>query len=351
MKKVYVGMSGGVDSSLSAALLKEQGHSVTGVFMKNWTQDIAGWPCPWREDYRDAKRVALQLDIPFKIFDFQKEYKHKVVDYMVSEYKLGHTPNPDIMCNQEIKFKLFFETAREDGAEFIATGHYARVMQGLSSQKVLAMGADRNKDQSYFLYRISQNALDHTLFPIGAYSSKDEVRKEAKKRGLSTASKPDSQGICFVGEVGIKEFLSEFAPQTKGNIVDENGRIIGEHDGAVFYTLGQRQGLNVGGGLPYYVTKIDVKSNTVYASRDLNDKNLWTKKLNLTNTHWFSEPKENEGYHIRTRHRGELILGTVFNEKNGSSIRLEEPIRAPSPGQSAVVYKDEVVLGGGIITG
>src|SRR5579883_1163858 len=226
---VYVGMSGGVDSSVAAALLKEQGYDVTGVYMKNWSQDLPGMRCPWQEDYQDAKRVAVQLGIPFKLYDFETAYRQRVVDYMVREYQAGRTPNPDIMCNQEIKFGLFLETALADGAEMIATGHYARVQDG---QLLTAKNAE--KDQTYFLYRVTEPALKHSLMPIGEFATKAEVRALAKRYGLATAEKKDSQGICFVGKVGIKDFLlHELGPQTPGRIMDEQGRVIGEHDGAL----------------------------------------------------------------------------------------------------------------------
>ena len=211
MSRVYVGMSGGVDSSLTAALLKEQGHDVTGVYMKNWTQDLPGMRCPWADDLADAKRVAVQLGIKFKVYDFEAEYKHKVVDYMIAEYQAGRTPNPDIMCNQEVKFKLFLETALADGAEMIATGHYARTEAGK-----LLRAVDDNKDQTYFLYRVTKEALDKTLFPLGGFT-KPMVREMAEARGLVTAGKRDSQGICFVGSIGIKEFLSQYITAEPGN--------------------------------------------------------------------------------------------------------------------------------------
>ncbi|HSX47938.1 MAG TPA: tRNA 2-thiouridine(34) synthase MnmA, partial [Candidatus Nanoarchaeia archaeon] len=227
MKTVYVGMSGGVDSSVTAALLKQRGYRVVGVYMKNWTTDIGGVECPWKNDLNDARAVAAKLDIPFKVFDFQKEYRQKVVEVMVEEYRAGRTPNPDVLCNQEIKFKLFLQAAMADGADLIATGHYARVINGQ-----LYAGVDLNKDQSYFLYRVNSEALQQTLMPIGELT-KPEVRKLASNLGLPTASKPDSQGICFVGEVGIRPFLQQYISPSVGSIIrSSDGTKVGEHDGA-----------------------------------------------------------------------------------------------------------------------
>ncbi len=340
MTHVYVGMSGGVDSSLTAALLKEQGYQVTGVYMKNWTQDLPGMKCPWADDLADAKRVAVQLGIDFKVFDFEKEYKHKVVDYMVAEYEAGRTPNPDIMCNQEVKFKLFLETALENGADMIATGHYAQVEAG-----VLKKAVDENKDQTYFLYRVTGEALKKTLFPLGKFT-KPEVREMAKKRGLYTATKKDSQGICFVGQIGIRDFLSQYVETKPGDIIDkETGQNLGQHDGAIFYTLGQRHGLDVGGGLPYYVVGKDMAKNEVYVSTDLNDETLWQKQIKLENLHFINQPLKEGECHVRIRHRAPLVKATL----SGSLLELTEPQRAITPGQSAVLYDGDVCLGGGIV--
>lgn len=343
--KVYVGLSGGVDSSVTAALLKEQGYDVTGVYMKNWSQDLPGMPCPWKEDYQDAKRVAVQLGIPFKMYDFQKEYRGKVVDYMVAEYQAGRTPNPDIMCNQEVKFKVFLETCLEDGADMIATGHYARVKAGQ-----LLRAKDDNKDQTYFLYRVTEDALKHTLFPLGNYT-KPEVRELAKKFGLVTATKKESMGICFVGKVGIKDFLiHELGPQKPGEVINQDGAVVGTHEGAIFYTIGQRHGLDIGGGLPYYVIGKDMAKNQVRVTTDINDSNLWTKQLTLSNVHWINDrPKSGSVVQVRTRHRAPLVEATVEISDESTILSLKDDIRAATPGQSTVLYSDSNVLGGGIV--
>jgi len=347
---VYVGMSGGVDSSVTAALLQKQGYKVTGVYMKNWTQDLPGMKCPWADDLADAKRVAVQLGIDFKIFDFQKEYRQKVVDYMIGEYKAGRTPNPDVMCNQEIKFKVFLEAALEDGADMIATGHYARVRSD-GGRAELLMGIDHNKDQTYFLCRVSEEALRHTLFPLGGMT-KPEVRTLAEEFGLVTATKKDSQGICFVGEVGIKDFLSQFVATEPGDIVDKRtNMVLGQHEGAIFYTIGQRHGLGLGGGLPYYVVGKDIEANKVFVTTDINDPNLWRSDLELTALHWINEaPEPGREYQIRTRYRAKLINGMVaIGNEGNATVHLTDPERAITPGQSAVIYDGDRVVGAGVV--
>lgn len=369
MKKVFVGLSGGVDSSVAALLLKQQGYKVTGVYMKNWSQDLPGMKCPWKEDYQDAKRVAVQLGIGFKMYDFQDEYRHKVVDAMLEEFKAGRTPNPDITCNQEIKFKLFLETALEDGADYIATGHYARIEN--SNQEIgnskesgkrlisksrlliprLLQAKDANKDQTYFLYRVTEEALRKTVFPLGDLT-KPQVRELAGKNNLVTAKKKESMGICFVGKVPIKDFLQQFIKSKPGKIIDQNGITIGQHDGAIFYTIGQRHGLEVGGGLPYYVTGKNMKKNEVYVTTDLQDEKLWSNKIKLTDLHWInSKSSQGLSLRVRTRHRAKLIkvkkLNLLSNSK-GVAI-LDEEVRALTPGQSAVFYSGSECLGGGIV--
>lgn len=346
MTHVYVGMSGGVDSSLSAALLKEQGYQVTGVYMKNWTRDLPGMQCPWADDLADAKRVAVHLGIPFKVFDFQTEYKQLVVDYMLDEYRAGRTPNPDIMCNQDVKFGLFLKAALKDGADMIATGHYAG-----SRGSHLLRAADEDKDQTYFLYRITGDAVEHTIFPLAKYKTKAEVRADAAARGLATARKRDSQGICFVGTVGIREFLSQYIETEPGDIVErETGKVLGRHDGAIFYTLGQRHGLNVGGGLPYYVVGKDMAKNEVYVSRNLNSAEFFVGQIRLADVHWINDPLHSgDTCQIRVRHRAKLVDAVVDIDGDYIVIKPSESERAIAPGQSIVLYKGEECLGGGIV--
>ena len=358
-KTVYVGMSGGVDSSVSAMLLKEQGYKIIGVYMKNWSEDLPGMKCPWAEDLADAKRVAVKLGINFEVWDFEDEYFKRVVEYMLREFKAGNTPNPDIMCNQEIKFKLFYEKAMEAGADFIATGHYARVKRS-DNGATLLRATDENKDQTYFLYRISEDALAHTIFPIGDLT-KPEVKTIAEDNGLHNAYKKESMGVCFVGEVGMKDFLKEYIDIKPGEIREiESEKVLGYHEGAVFYTIGQRHGLYLNGekgaindGFPYYIVKKDIKNNIIYVSKNLNNENIWTKELKLrdvlirTNTaesrHASSRPSLrgssltrfplvakclDSAVLVRLRHRAPLIPA-VFD---GESLQFENKIKRPASG-------------------
>ena len=384
MQKVFVGMSGGVDSSVAAMLLVQQGYDVTGVYMKNWSRDLPGMKCPWAEDLADAKRVAVKLGIDFLVWDFEKEYREKVVEYMLDEFRKGNTPNPDIMCNQEIKFNLFYEKAMAAGADFIATGHYARIRRGYSSfserslapvvtglgrsefstsenmllereysspYSFLMRAVDENKDQTYFLYRMPQEALEHTLFPIGGML-KPEVKKLAAENGLHNAYKKESMGVCFVGEVGMKDFLKEYIDIEPGEIREiESERVLGYHEGAVFYTIGQRHGLYLDGekgvvndGMPYYVVKKDIENNIVYVSKNLNSRNLWTDELKLRDILIRAKmPAKN--VLVRLRHRAPLIPAKF----DGETLWFDHEIKRPASGQSAVLYNDEICLGGGII--
>lgn len=356
-KTVLVGMSGGVDSSVTALLLVEQGYHVVGVYMKNWSRDLPGMKCPWAEDLADAKRVAVKLGIDFEVWDFEQAYHDKVVEYMLAEFKRGNTPNPDIMCNQEIKFKLFYKKARERGADYIATGHYARVGRGLAEPTgvpQLLRAVDENKDQTYFLYRISNEALAHTLFPIGGML-KPEVKKLAAAHGLHNAYKKESMGVCFVGEVGMKDFLKEYIEVEPGEIREvESERVLGYHEGAVFYTVGQRHGLYLSGvagevsdGLPYYVVAKDLAKNIVYVSKNLNDQHIWTKELTLRDV-VMRESLGSGGtldVMVRLRHRATLVPAAF----DGQVLHFETEVKRPAAGQSAVIYRGEVCLGGGVI--
>lgn len=363
-KRVILGMSGGVDSSVSAILLKEQGYDVTGVYMKNWSKDLPGMKCPWAEDLADAKRVAVQLDLDFEVWDFEADYKQKVVDYMLAEFEKGRTPNPDVVCNELIKFKLFYDRAIEYGADFIATGHYARTSISDDISKItpsthgladsascdLLRAVDDNKDQTYFLYRMSDQATRRTLFPVGNLT-KPEVKQLAAAHGLDVATKKESMGVCFVGEVGMKDFLREYLDPQPGEIREiETDQTLGYHDGAILYTIGQRHGLYLGGGLPYYVVKKDLQRNVVYVSKDLNSSNLWTNQLQLEDLHLRNHRTVEDlecisDLQVRLRHRAPL-LNAKFRDH---TIIFAEPVKRPAAGQSAVLYQGEICLGGGII--
>ncbi|TSC63002.1 MAG: hypothetical protein G01um101448_142 [Parcubacteria group bacterium Gr01-1014_48] len=349
-RKVFVGMSGGVDSSVSAALLQRQGYDVTGVFIKVWQPDFA--PCPWREERLDAMRVAAHLRIPFLTFDFEKEYKQYVVDYMIAEYRAGRTPNPDVMCNKSVKFGIFLEKAHQMGADFIATGHYARILQDDNSHKLLT-GNDENKDQSYFLWTLTQEQLAHTLFPVGPFH-KDEVRKYARDFGLSNADKKDSQGICFMGKLNIKEFLAHFVKTSPGNVLDTDGTIIGTHDGALFYTIGERHGFTVKkqkrNEAPRYVVNKDMENNTITVCPRIRETARENHTIELGAVNWISDiPTAGKVYYARTRYRQKLFPCTVTDSSGSWAVVPQAPYEQEAPGQSLVLYDGNICLGGGII--
>lgn len=341
-----VAMSGGVDSSLTAALLLEQGYRVSGAYMKNWAESNDELDCPWAQDVYDANQVASQLGIPFQVFDLRQQYHDRVVDYMVKEYQAGRTPNPDIMCNQEMKFGIFWDLAKQHGADYIATGHYSRTANGQ-----LLAGVDTNKDQSYFLYRAQTEALGRALMPVGELT-KPQVRAEAAKRGLFTAAKKDSQGICFIGKIKLKEFLSRYMTVEPGDLVDQSGRIVGQHQGAVFYTIGQRNGMGVGGGRPYFVTGKDMERNVVYVTTDPVDPSLWHNRIVLDQLHWLGQaPAASSTLQARVRYRAPLVSATVNKMIDGRyRVELAQPQRALALGQSTVLYDGDRVVGGGVVS-
>lgn len=361
-KTVAVGLSGGVDSSVAVALLKKQGYRVTGVHIKVWSDPEI--PCTLRDDRYDAMRVAAKLGIPFQTWDFTKEYKKVVVNYMIDEYKNYRTPNPDVMCNRHIKFGIFLQKAMEYGFDYIATGHHARLRREILNYKLqitnsklqtvkLLAGKDQNKDQSYFLWTLTQDQLKHVLFPIGEYTKKC-VRKLAKKFHLPTAEKKDSQGICFIGEIDLRAFLKKYIPEKPGAVVTTNGEVIGEHDGLYYYTIGQRHGIGIGGGTPYYVAKKDVKTSTLVVAEGSDDSELFAKELTVTDIHWIVNEAPDLPLHCeaRIRYRQPLESCQVQSVKeNHKFIRVifTKPQRAVASGQSVVFYSGDEVLGGGII--
>ncbi len=348
--KVFVGISGGVDSSVSAALLSRS-FDVTGVFIKVWSPDFL--PCTWREDRLDAMRVCAHLDIPFITLDLEKEYKKEVVDYMIAEYKAGRTPNPDVMCNKKIKFGAFYDFAIKSGADFVATGHYVQNNK-IENIYHLVESNDKAKEQSYFRWNITKEQLPHILFPIGGMEKK-AVRKLAEKFDLPNATKRDSQGLCFIGKVDMKEFLGRFIPAKEGNVLNIYGKKIGTHTGAVFLTIGQRHGftiVNTGAeAKAHYIVSKDVKRNTIIVSALEPNDMLEIGKLScaLSNTNWITEPNPGKNYLVRFRYHQVPLLCTLFKEGEIWHIHLAKLFVGISVGQSAVVYNGDVLIGGGII--
>jgi len=378
MKKVFVMLSGGVDSSVTVALLKKQGFNVTGVFMKNWSK---GSFCTVKEDQKHARIVAAKLKIPFYTFNFEQEYKSKVFKPFISGIKKGITPNPDVLCNEYIKFGVFLKKSLKLGADFVATGHYAQIRREIIKHKLqisnkfkiknpklktkkskigisiyhLMKGIDETKDQSYFLYRLNQFQLSKTFFPLGNYK-KIKVREMAKKLELITAYKPDSQGICFVGEEPFEKFLSHYIKENPGNIIDKKGKIIGKHKGARFYTIGQRKGLGISSVKPFFVIKKDIKKNEIIVGYE-DDKKLFKKSLTIkdlrevfpNSLNILKKDIKNITVRIRYRQEDQKIKNIKLLKTGKLKIIFQEFQRAITKGQSAVIYKRDEVLGGGII--
>ena len=394
MKTVVVGLSGGVDSSVAAYLLKEQGYNVIGLFMRNWNDASVTLEdeCPWVEDSADALMVAEKLGIPFQVIDLSDIYKERIVDYMFAEYEKGRTPNPDVLCNREIKFDIFLKTALELGADFVATGHYARreeiEVDGKKVYRLLA-GKDPNKDQSYFLCQLSQEQLSKALFPIGELE-KPEVRRIAKEQELVTAEKKDSQGLCFIGKVSLPDFLQQELKPKEGEIIEiskENqifemakpnfnskweelafeskgyafeksfGKVVGKHDGAHYFTKGQRKGLRVGGMVePLFVLDTDIAENIIYAGQGESHPGLYKKALFISEEeiHWVREDlrlKANESMEVlvRIRYRQNLQKAKLYKAENGLFIEFEIPQKAITEGQFAAWYLEDELLGSGVI--
>lgn len=347
--KVVVGLSGGVDSAVSAILLKNAGHDVTGVFMKNW-DDTNDELCPAEQDWKDVKDVCNKIDIPYYSVNFTREYYERVFKLFLDEYKKGRTPNPDVLCNKEIKFKAFLDFANKIGAEKIATGHFVRT----NENGELFKGIDTNKDQSYFLYMLKTAQLKKAIFPVGDMT-KVQVRQLAEKFGVPVSNKKDSTGVCFIGERNFKKFLQGYIPAQPGDIVTTNGDIVGRHDGLMFYTLGQRKGLGIGGygdGRSLFVVKKDMKSNILIVSQGEDSDLLYSNRTKLSNITWIGEkPSEcSIKLMVKTRYRQadqEAILH--LNQNDEGMLEFSQKQRAITPGQSAVFYQGDKCLGGGII--
>lgn len=352
MKTVAVGMSGGVDSSVAAYLLKQQGYNAIGIFMHNWEESSGGF-CTAEQDFEDVKRVCGKLDIPYYTVNFSKQYYDRVFKLFLDEYARGRTPNPDVLCNREIKFGPFIEYAKKIGADYIATGHYCKTEQR-GENYYLLKAADKNKDQSYFLHQLNQKQLSNVLFPL-ADIEKPEVRQTAEILGLSTAQKKDSTGICFIGERHFREFLSNYLPAKKGKIVDNNGNTVGQHDGVMYYTIGQRKGLGIGGVKDggagrWFVTAKDIKTNILYVQQG-SEEMLYSKALECSTVNWIPQLPQKLQFEcnakFRYRQTDQKVLVTI--KENAVSVEFNEKQRAVTEGQYAVFYQDDYCLGGGCI--
>ena len=354
MSRVVVGMSGGVDSSVTAALLKEQGHEVIGLFMKNWEEQDASGNCSSAKDYEDVVRVCEKLDIPYFAVEFVKEYRDNVFKHFVEQYEAGYTPNPDILCNKEIKFDVFLKRALALGADFLATGHYARVLRSDSGTVALGRGLDQSKDQSYFLHAVNSKALSKVLFPVGELQ-KSEVREIARRYDLATKDKKDSTGICFIGERDFRDFLSKYVPAKPGAFCTLAGERVGEHVGSAFYTLGQRKGLGLGGqGEPWFVVAKDPSNNVVYVERGIEHDALYARELWAKDATWVAGNPLEKVASLRAtakvRYRQQDQACEVSSDADGLiSVSFDEEQRAVTPGQFVVFYNGDECLGGAVI--
>ena len=349
-KKVVVGLSGGVDSAVAAFLLKEQGYDVIGLFMRNWREEDETGRCTADEDFYDVRRIADVLKIDYYAEDFSKEYLDRVFKHFVEEYEKGRTPNPDVLCNREIKFDVFAAFARTMAADYVATGHYASVSHG--ERHLLLRSCDENKDQTYFLNQVTEEQIENALFPLGDLK-KGEVREIAKKAGIPVWEKKDSTGICFIGERNFRAFLSEYIPMKEGEIVTPEGVVVGKHEGVYYYTIGQRKGLGVGGGgngEPWFVVAKDVAANRLIVTQGETDL-LYSDALTVNNFHFISAelPEGESRVLARIRHRQPLQKATAIREGAKVKVIFDQPQRAVAEGQYAVLYDDRVCLGGGVI--
>lgn len=342
-------MSGGVDSSVTALLLKEQGYEVVGVFMKNWDDTDENGVCTATKDYEDVMKVCNQIGIPYYTVNFEERYWEKVFTYFLDEYKSGRTPNPDVMCNKEIKFKAFLDYALSIGAEYVATGHYARI-EKIDGERTLLRGIDSNKDQTYFLHQIEPKVLEKVMFPLGGYDKKD-VRKIAEANELATASKKDSTGICFIGEKNFKSFLSEYLPAQPGVMQTMSGEAKGKHDGLMYYTIGQRHGLGIGGeGEPWFVVGKNLNDNILYVEQGDQNHYLYSDRLTASNVNWLRSMPESFTCTAKFRYRQKdtPVTVTVIGNNN-VQVDFWQQERAVTPGQSVVFYQGDVCIGGGTI--
>lgn len=347
--KIVIGMSGGVDSSVAALLLKEQGHDVTGVFMNNWEEKDENGTCTSEKDWADVRAVCDDLSIPYYSVNFARQYMDRVFSHFLSEYKKGRTPNPDVLCNREIKFSAFLDFALQLGAEKLATGHFAGLEQRADGFHLMR-ARDEQKDQTYFLYMLGQRALSHAMFPL-TNLTKPEIREIARKRGLPVSEKKDSTGVCFIGERNFKQFLMNYLPAQPGDIVDTSGRVIGKHDGLMYYTPGQRRGLGIGGsgdGRRWFVVEKQLSKNRLVVEQGEDSPLLYSMAARVSEPHWtLAEPGMPLNCQVRLRHRQPLQDAVLTRDKSGELIlHFAEPQRAVTPGQAAVIYTGDECLGG-----